>query len=384
MFLKETLFLKTLERTRAGALEVVLPDGKRHHFEGTLPGPQAELIVRDGAMYGAMLSGGINGFAESYMRGEWETGDLCALLRFGAVNTEKLRDITVAGKAMGLLHRGLHMLKPNTKSGSRKNIHAHYDLGNDFYSLWLDETMSYSSALYREDNMSLKDAQVAKYGRILERLGEARNESVLEIGCGWGGFMEEAAKVGKKVTGLTISNAQGEYARQRLKEAGEVVLRDYRDEQGVFDHIVSIEMFEAVGEKYWPDYFRTLKQRLKEGGRAVIQTIVIEDKVFPEYRKRADFIQRHIFPGGMLPSGHVFEEHAKKAGLKVTDAFAFGKDYARTLSEWLDRFDAVAGDVKKMGFADAFMRKWRFYLAYCHGGFASGRTDVIQYEMMHA
>lgn len=381
----EMLLLKGLEHIRFGTLALTLPDGSTHHFEGPEAGPSADIRVRERSAISAVVTQGDIGFAESYMRGEWDTDDLATLMHFVCQNVSALEHFFHGNRLFRLFFAILHRLRPNTKTGSKKNIHAHYDLGNDFYSLWLDETMTYSSAIYKTPDVSLEQAQHAKYDRIIERLAEARQgERVLEIGCGWGGFAESAAREGMHVTGLTLSEEQAAFARERLQNKADIAIRDYRDERGLFDHIVSIEMFEAVGERYWPAYFDTLKHRLSEGGRALIQTITIADDVFPHYRMRGDFIQRHIFPGGMLPSKEIFEQLAHTAGLKVQDAFTFGRDYARTLSEWLARFDAKRSEVTALGFSEEFIRKWRFYLAYCLGAFASSRTDVVQYELAHA
>jgi cyclopropane-fatty-acyl-phospholipid synthase len=283
----------------------------------------------------------------------------------------------------------MHLLRANTRRGSRKNIYAHYDLGNEFYKLWLDETMTYSSAIYNTPGESLEAAQRNKYQRIIDHLSKERDAHTLEIGCGWGGFAESACKQGVKVMGVTISKAQAEFAEQRLEQQkmegkAQILISDYRDMQGKFDNIVSIEMFEAVGEKYWPSYFNTVRERLNEGGRAMIQTITVADKYFEHYRNRSDFIRKHIFPGGMLPSKEKFEEEAKKMGLKVQSAFAFGQDYAVTLDDWLQRFKAELKAIKEMGYPEMFIRKWEFYLAMCIGSFAGERTDVVQFELSHA
>jgi cyclopropane-fatty-acyl-phospholipid synthase len=289
-----------------------------------------------------------------------------------------------------MVYRLRHWLRPNTRAGSRKNIHAHYDLGNDFYRLWLDSTMTYSSALFEGDlTRSLADAQSAKYARILRELDAQPGQHILEVGCGWGGFAEHAARAGCRVTGITISAAQLEYAQRRIAAAGlqdrvELKLQDYRDLDGHFDHVVSIEMFEAVGERYWSGYFGMLRDRLKPGGRAVVQTITIAEAKFERYRKGTDFIQQYIFPGGMLPSPQRFTGEASGCGLAVKHMHPFGQDYAETLRRWHQVFDCVETDVKAQGFDERFMRTWRFYLAYCEAGFRSRATDVVQAVLEHA
>jgi cyclopropane-fatty-acyl-phospholipid synthase len=284
------------------------------------------------------------------------------------------------------------VLNRNTRTGSKKNIHAHYDIGNEFYRLWLDEGMTYSSALFSglaeggDDVLDMQAAQTAKYQRIVEKLGLPPSGTVLEIGCGWGGFAEIAASAGHRVTGLTLSDEQLAYARTRIaagqNEASiELKLQDYRDSKGQYDGVASIEMFEAVGEAFWPSYFDCVKRSLKPGGRAVIQTITIDDALFETYRKSSDFIQQYIFPGGMLPSPSVFRAHAERAGLSVVEAFAFGQDYARTLHAWLRSFDANERAIREQGFDTGFIRTWSFYLAYCEAAFRHANTDVIQFTL---
>jgi cyclopropane-fatty-acyl-phospholipid synthase len=275
-----------------------------------------------------------------------------------------------------------HWLNRNSRQGSRRNIMAHYDLGNEFYAQWLDPTMTYSSALFAGGEASLAGAQVAKYSRILERLQAAPGQRILEIGCGWGGFAEAATGQGLALTGLTLSPAQLAWAQRRVPSA-DLRLQDYRDVNGRFDHIVSIEMFEAVGERYWPAYFRTLARCLKPQGRAVVQSIVIRDELFASYRRGTDFIQQYIFPGGMLPSPSVFAREAGRQGLCVRDAFAFGDDYARTLALWREQFEARWPQIAALGFDETFRRLWRFYLAYCEAGFRAGNIDVMQFELAH-
>jgi len=299
-----------------------------------------------------------------------------------------------------MFNRVRHLLNRNTRSGARRNIHAHYDLGNAFYRLWLDASMTYSSALFDDSHSQtavtdagrdwpeLERAQQRKYDRMLAVTRCRNDANVLEIGCGWGGFAQTAAQHGMNVKGLTLSSEQLAFAQQRLADAGlsshaDLVLQDYRDEHEQFDAIVSIEMFEAVGESYWPSYFETIKRCLKPGGRAIVQTITIADELFERYRSGSDFIQQYIFPGGMLPSPQVFERHAAKAGLIVSDQHAFGLDYARTLACWRERFVALSGEVDALGFDERFKRTWLFYLAYCEAAFLRRNTDVIQFTLEH-
>jgi cyclopropane-fatty-acyl-phospholipid synthase len=274
-------------------------------------------------------------------------------------------------------------VRRNSLAGSKRNIEAHYDVGNDFYSLWLDKSMTYSSGLFGDTARDLEEAQGNKYERILGKFLKPCS-SVLEIGCGWGGFAERAAAHGHRLTGLTISPSQYRFACERLKGAADILLEDYRKTRGLFDMIVSIEMFEAVGEQYWPQYFRTVAERLKRGGRAVIQTITVRDELFASYRIRSDFIRHYVFPGGMLPSIQRFREEAECAGLKVVDAFSFGKDYAKTLREWSSRMRARSEEIMALGHDERFMRNWQYYLGICAAAFSAERTDVVQVELVNA
>ena len=381
--------LGLLARIAHGSLEVALPDGRTLHFGAG--GPRATLCVLDWRVFRDAMSGGDTAFAEGYMRGDWASPDPAALLTLLTRNRDAIERALYGGFWGGLLYRVKHLLNANTRSGSRRNIAAHYDLGNDFYSLWLDPSMSYSSALFDGDrSLTLEAAQAAKYRRILERLQPAPGARILEIGCGWGGFAEMAARdYGCHVTGLTLSREQLAYATARLERAGlagkaELRFQDYRDLDGQFDHVVSIEMFEAVGERWWPGYFRAVAAALKPGGRALVQSITIADALFERYRKGTDFIQQYIFPGGMLPSPSAFRRAAERAGLAVISEHAFGLDYARTLATWRQRFHARRDAVGALGFDDRFVRIWDFYLAYCEAAFARRNTDVIQYTLVHA
>jgi cyclopropane-fatty-acyl-phospholipid synthase len=379
--------LETLAKLQVGRLTLRLPDDSTREL-GPGGQPSASLHVRDWTVFRRAMASGDVGFGESYVEGLWDSPDLAALLTLVSLNRVAL-ERTIYGSAIGAaLYRIRHWLNANTRRGSRRNIAAHYDLGNDFYALWLDASMTYSSALFEgARERDLESAQRAKYRRILERLAPKRGDRILEIGCGWGGFAEMAAtEYGCLVTGLTLSREQKAYAESRLLEAGvaertAVGLLDYRDIRGEFDHVVSIEMVEAVGEKYWPAYFATLRRVLRPQGKAVVQAITIDDVLFDRYRAGTDFIQQHVFPGGMLASPGRFRTEAARAGLDVTDAYAFGGDYAETLRRWRGVFHARAGEVRALGYDERFMRTWDFYLAYCEAGFTAQCTDVYQFEL---
>lgn len=389
MLLAARFVLKALDRLSLGRLTMTLPNGRVHVFGGPQADPHAEVQVKDWRFFRLVLIDGDMGFAEAYMEGFCDSPDLPALIRVLAANEKALGKVSRTGALHTLMRKLLHRRNANTREGSKKNIHAHYDLGNEFYSLWLDPSMTYSSALYEgEEGKPLEAAQTAKYERILDRLGARQGDSILEIGCGWGGFAEVAARRGMKVTGVTISREQLEYGRARLERAGladrvDLQFCDYRDIQGRYDHIVSIEMIEAVGEHYWPDYFAALKRHVAPGGSAIVQAIVIADDFFERYRRQPDFIQTYVFPGGMLLSPTSLREQCRQAGLKVAELYSFGLDYARTLETWLGRFDRVADQVGRMGFDERFRRMWRYYLAYCAAGFSTRRTDVLQAHFRH-
>jgi len=326
------MLLQMLRRLQHGALRLTCPDGSVLQFgevdEGDAP---VSLRLHNWKPCLAAMKSGDIGFAESFIAGDWQTDDLAALLQLLVRNRNALEEAIYGSWWGGLLYRLRHLFNRNSKAGSRRNIHAHYDIGNAFYRLWLDPSMTYSSALFSAPDMSLQRAQQAKYARILSQLNVTEGARLLEIGCGWGGFAELATQDRMHVTGLTISTEQLAFAEQRLQKAGlaegaDLRLQDYRDVSGEFDGIASIEMFEAVGEQYWDSYFSTVARRLKQGARACIQTITIDDALFDRYRKGSDFIQQYIFPGGMLPSPSVFRAHAERHGLEVVDAFAFGLD----------------------------------------------------------
>jgi cyclopropane-fatty-acyl-phospholipid synthase len=379
------IVLQMLRRLEHGALQLICPDGSQLQFgDGSEP---VSLKLNNWDPCNAALKSGDIGFAESYIAGDWQTDDLAALLELLVRNRTALEDAIYGSWWGGLLYRIRHLFNRNSKSGSRRNIHAHYDIGNMFYRLWLDPSMTYSSALFAEPTMTLQQAQHAKYARILEQLRLNAGERILEIGCGWGGFAELATKNGMQLTGLTLSTEQLEFAQQRLQQAGlaeraELKLQDYRDAEGEFDGIASIEMFEAVGEQYWDSYFDCIARRLKPSGRACIQTITIADALFERYRKGSDFIQQYIFPGGMLPSPEVFRAYAQRHGLEVADEFAFGLDYARTLADWHRAFNAVLPAVREQGFDERFIRTWQFYLAYCEAGFRERNIDLYQFTLI--
>lgn len=374
--------LSSLDRAiRVGSLTLTTPDGRERHFEGAEPGPHATMIVTDWRVFDAVLSEGDIGLGHALMHGWWESPDLEALMAVFMQNVDGLGRMAW-GTALHRLRSIIRerLFRRNSVVGSKRNIMAHYDLGNEFYKLWLDPSMSYSSALFAGEAGDLEAAQRAKYRRILAQLGPSGDE-VLEIGCGWGGFIEEAAREGRRVTGLTISEEQARFARERAGRAAEIRLEDYRVAKGRFPAIVSIEMFEAVGERYWPIYMRTLRERLTSNGRAVIQTISIADALYPSYRLSSDYIRHHIFPGGMLPTVSRFKHEAERAGLAVGGVFSFGQDYARTCREWLTRFDAASPEIRSLGFDEGFMRGWRLYLAMCSAAFANGRINVHQIEL---
>jgi cyclopropane-fatty-acyl-phospholipid synthase len=375
-----------LLQIREGAILLTTPDGKALRF-GHGEGLQTTLKVNDWRFARRVLTNGDIGFAEGLMAGQWESEDLAALLTLIAANVERftrLLEGSVLGKAMHWLR---HLTNANTRLGSRRNILAHYDLGNRFYEAWLDRSMTYSSARFDEHVRDLESAQQAKYRALAEHLDLRPGDHVLEIGCGWGGFAEFAARdCGARVTGITISDEQFAYARERMAKAGlagrvEIRRQDYRDVEGQFDKVASIEMFEAVGEEYWPAYFKKIADVLKPGGRAGLQIITIQDRLFEKYRRRTDFIQRYVFPGGMLVSIERLKQETAKAGLAWSKVEAFGQSYAETLAEWARRFQAKWNEISAMGFDERFKQLWLFYLGYCEAGFRTGRTDVVQLEL---
>jgi cyclopropane-fatty-acyl-phospholipid synthase len=379
--------LRLLRRIDYGALRLRLPDGEEHLFTGRLGADkQASLLIRDARAITRLLRGGDIGFAESYMDGEWETPDLVALIELASRNEQALQDALGGGRAARLLNRLWHWRRNNNRRGSRRNIAFHYDLGNDFYRRWLDQGMTYSSALFEHPQQDLAQAQQAKYQRIAELAELQPGARVLEIGCGWGGFMELAAgQLACRVEGVTLSQQQLAYANARMQAAGlqqqaQASLTDYRDTAGQYDAIVSIEMLEAVGEAHWPRYFQTLYERLKPGSGAVVQVITIADERYAEYRRTTDFIQRHVFPGGMLPSPSILRQQAEQAGLQPDHAQTFGLSYARTLAQWRAAFIAAWPHIAGNGFDQRFRRLWEYYLCYCEAGFNAGMIDVGIYR----
>jgi cyclopropane-fatty-acyl-phospholipid synthase len=374
-------FFATCEQIATGTLTIRTPEGALHRF-GTGQ-PEAELQINDWAAITATAARGDIGFGEAYVAGLWDTPSIRALAELVLRNYAAFEGYANARFWHMLKFRAVdRLLRANSKRGAVRNIRAHYDVGNEFYQTWLDPSMTYSSALYAEGDDDLHRAQHRKYDRILDHLGDG--ERVLEIGCGWGGFAERAAETGRQVTGLTISPSQKGYADARLDGRAEIRLQDYREAGGRFDNIVSIEMIEAVGERYWPTYFGTVKDRLAEGGRAMIQAITVSDDYFPTYRKNSDFIRQYTFPGGMLLSNSVIRDQAAKAGLKVREVFAFGQDYARTCATWSDQLEAARPRLAQLGYEGPFLRNWRYYLEICAASFAAGQTDVVQVELAHA
>lgn len=376
--------LSLVSRLVKGTLQIRMPDDARLRVDGKEPGPSADIHVRNFAFARKLASNGEIGFAEAYLDGDWETSDLTAFIELFCLNRRALDSAIRGPLASRLAEMARHFMRRNTRSGARRNIHAHYDLGNEFYSLWLDPTMTYSSALFADDDDDLERAQIRKYRALADKLAIEPGMKLLEIGCGWGGFaMFAATAYGAQVRALTISKEQFEFARRRVFEAGladrvDVVMRDYRDERDSFDRIASIEMFEAVGESYWPVWFDTLRERLTVGGRAAMQAITIDDAEFPAYRRNVDFIRRYIFPGGMLPSAKALRSLADRTGLSLQAEINFGKDYGRTLALWRERFLTSWPRLRELGFDDRFKRLWEYYLAYCEAGFRAGLIDVRQ------
>jgi cyclopropane-fatty-acyl-phospholipid synthase len=388
---------RLLAKLRVGTLDVQLPDGEQLHFgpraaADAAPGPRAAIRLLDWRVCSAALKSGDIGFAESFIEGGWTSPDLVALLELFIANRDAIEGVIYGTWWGSLLYRARHLLNRNSRRGSAKNIHAHYDIGNPFYRLWLDETMNYSSALFEGDPARpMAEAQRAKVRRALRECAVQPGQRVLEIGCGWGALAEAAtAEFGAHVTGLTLSTEQLQFAQDRLQRQGlaaqgELRLQDYRDvpETG-FDAVVSIEMFEAVGREYWGNFFNTLRDKLKPGGRACIQTITIRDDLFERYVHGTDFIQQYIFPGGLLPSAEAFRAEAAKAGLQVVNELAFGPDYAETLRRWRLAFLDRDAQVRRLGFDTRFMRVWEFYLAYCQAAFATGNTNVVQFTLVRS
>ncbi|MBR2572779.1 MAG: class I SAM-dependent methyltransferase [Loktanella sp.] len=379
--------LKTMKR---GRIDIILPDGRHFRADGAEPGYVAEVHVHNTDVFARTVREGDLGFCESYMDGWWSTPDLMAFMDLMHDDMEHIYDGFPGQFLVRFYERMRFWLQNNSKKQARKNISYHYDLGNEFYGLWLDDTMTYSSAKFVTGQESMEAGQIEKYKSMVDQMGVQPGDHVLEIGCGWGGFAEYAAKErGLRVTGLTISQAQHDYAVARMQKAGlsdkvTIKMQDYRDEKGIYDGIASIEMFEAVGEKYWPVYFETLHDRLKPGKNATLQIITVEHRRWHVYKRGVDFIQKYIFPGGMLPSPVVLRQEIEKAGLKVAQSIEFGESYSQTLRRWHDTFNARWDQVQALGFDDRFRRMWNFYLTSCAGTFHSGNCDVTQITVTRA
>lgn len=371
-------------RLRRGTLDITLPDGRQIRFGGVEPGPAAVMTVNSYNFAWRLMRGGDVGIAEAYLRGEWDTPDLTQFLYIFCVNYDHMLPMFEQKTIVRVVQTVQHWLKRNTRGQAKRNIYAHYDIGNAFYKSWLDSSMTYSSALFEDGVSDLTAAQENKYRRLAEAINLQSGQRVLEIGCGWGGFAEFAAKTyDVKVVGLTISREQQDFAQRRIFEAGlservEIRFQDYRDERDQYDRIASIEMIEAVGEEFWPNYFSQLRDRLLPQGLAGIQAITIRDSMFQSYRREVDFIQRYVFPGGMLPSPAVLKALGERFGIPIIKERIFGQDYARTLASWRNNFRQAWPNLKPLGFDERFRRLWEYYLAYCEAGFLSGNIDVRQ------
>ena len=387
---KLNLFLDVLAQSKYGSIGVYKDNKSIFSFKGKLPGPDVNIkILREKCISDFFLRGDL-GWAESYVDGNWETSNLTDFLEWGARNFHEFSKY-VRGKWFTILYLRLkHHLKKNSKSGSKKNISFHYDLGNSFYEKWLDESMTYSSAIFKDPEDNLYKGQINKFENLANITGVKENDKILEIGCGWGGFSSFLAKkYAANVTAITISKKQYDKAKQKifedkLTDKVDVKLLDYRNISGKYDKIVSIEMFEAVGEKYWSKYFDVLKKNLKTDGSIGLQTITIEDKFFQKYKKFPDFIQTYIFPGGMLPSVEEMNKVITSRGLHIKDKKMFGNDYAKTIRIWSESFENSWGCIKNLGFSESFKRLWNYYLGYCEGGFKSGNINVGQFLIKKA
>ena len=377
------LFLEMMSNIRKGSVTIVTPEEKFLKYTGIEEGEHVSIRINEWKFCEDIFMKGDIGLGESYISGYWDCGNINNLIKFGIENYNELERVIKGSLLKILFFRIKHFLNRNSRKGSLKNVHAHYDIGNEFYQLWLDSSMTYSSAIFNSTDEELLSAQENKYERILKKLKLKNGDHILEVGCGWGGFMEYAARNGFKVTGVTISKEQYEFAKKRLSKFGnlaKVKLQDYRDIDGTYNHIVSIEMFEALGEKYWKKYFKMLFSILKPGGKLIIQSITINNNDFFSYRKCSDFIQQYIFPGGMLPSPKIFKDVAVKQGFIYRGDLEFGRDYGITLKRWEENFSSVLSRVKKLGFDDKFIRTWRFYLKYCQGGFEANKISVFQFS----
>lgn len=382
-----SLLLKQLAGLECGQLRIKFDDGAEHLVQGKNPGPYASIqIHKTGGLLNAILTRGALGFAESYMQGDWSAEDLTELLYMLLLNLDAYAKLRRGSMFSHLINRAQHWLNRNNRGGSRRNIAAHYDLGNDFYAKWLDASMSYSAAIF-DATTDLAAAQEIKYANILNSLDPEPGAHILEIGCGWGGFAEYAAKWGMQVTAVTLSQEQFDYTYRRIQQAGlqdQVTLKlaDYRTLHGQFDHIVSIEMFEAVGQQYWANYFAVLNRCLKPGGKVALQVITIDEAHFDDYCRHAGgFIQRYIFPGGMLPSKTHLRDNAWQVGLEPIDMACYGEHYADTLSDWQDEFQQQTDWMEANGYDEHFRRMWNYYLSYCEAGFREGRIDLVQMSL---
>jgi cyclopropane-fatty-acyl-phospholipid synthase len=380
---------RMLSFVERGQLAVQLPSGVLIEHIGRLPGPRADLhLVNWRGLRRLALQGDI-GFAESYVDGDWSSADLTALIELGAANSQRFSN-AISGSPPYRLFNGLvHRLRANTPAGARRNVYAHYDLGNEFYRLWLDARMVYSSAIFSEPHATLEEAQETKLARVVDRLGVETGARVLELGCGWGALAARIAKHGARVTGVTLSRSQLELARavgreETIEDRLDLRLEDYRDVDGRYDRIVSIEMIEAVGREYLPKFFEQIRERLEPGGRCVLQAITIAEERFADYCRRPDFIQRYIFPGGFLPTKTLMRETLERAGLRLASAETFAGSYALTLREWRRRFLAAWPEIERLGFPQSFRRTWEYYLCYCEAGFRAGAIDVGLYCVTHA
>ncbi len=382
-FVRKRLF-KELNKIKSGSLKVTFPKGDTHLFNGTEAGINADIQLKDWRVIANLGNKGDVGFASDYRDGYWDCSNLEALLSFGLANEKIFHSYGHGNFVFKQLSKLLYLTQRNSLKGSKKNIQAHYDLGNEFYKLWLDPSMTYSSAIFETEAQEITSAQHNKYDRLLSKITQ-KNANILEVGCGWGGFAERAVLQGHTVKGITLSNEQADFAQQRLQNSSaQIVIEDYRKQSGQYDYIVSIEMFEAVGMRYWPVYFKKMRQLLKPGGKLLIQTITIDDKSFKQYTRSADMIRTFIFPGGMLPSEKVLQHQFKSIGLKCDNIYRFGHDYAQTLRYWLKKFDENYTKIRQMGFDDGFIKLWRFYLAACSAGFMANKINVIQMEITHA
>lgn len=376
-------FLKLFDNIESGSITITDPEGKEYFFGGKIEGINCDLKIHDWNIVSLVTKRGDIGLGESYMENMWDSTEPANFLCFLSKNLD-----TFKANANGSFFSRIlffiynNYVRANTKFGSKKNIISHYDLGNDFYSMWLDPTMTYSSSLRSQNTDSLENAQINKYKRIIDKI-DINGADILEIGCGWGGFAEVAANHTNNIDSITISDKQYEFAKERLQNKANIILKDYRDVNKIYDRIVSIEMFEAVGEKYWKEYFNTLKSSLNKGGKAIVQTIFIRDEDFDSYRKTSDYIRHHVFPGGMLPSKARFKDEIEKAGLEQSEVFDFGLDYAWTLRKWKENIAKVKNQLIKMGYTDKFLRGWNFYLDISTAGFESGKVSVMQAEILN-